>query len=107
GKLFRVLYNSTYLTSANSEYALSLLSQSSFKDGLVKELPPGVTVAHKFGEGGGPEENQLSDAGIVYDGSTPYLIVVMTRGKQLTELSQSISEISKQVYDYMNPKVVN
>ena len=107
GKLFRLLYNASYLTKDNSEYALSLLSQSSFKDGLVKELPGNVVVAHKFAEAGGNEENQLHDAGIVYDGTTPYLLVVMTRGKKLPDLSQSIGEISKKVYDYMNQKVTN
>ena len=104
GKLFRLLYNSSYLSDVNSEYALSLLAQSTFKDGLVKELPPGVTVAHKFGEGGTQLENQLCEAGIVYAVDAPYLIVVMTRGKQLAELSQSISGISKDVYDFMNAK---
>lgn len=107
GKLFRLLYNSSYLTKENSEYALSLLSKSNFKDGLVKELPGDVVVAHKFAEAGGTEENQLHDAGIVYTGNTAYLLIVMTRGKKLTDLSQSIGDISKKVYDYMNPKVAN
>lgn len=107
GKLFRLLYNSSYLTKENSEYALSLLSQSNFKEGLVKELPHDVVVAHKFAEAGDPGESQLHDAGIVYAGNTPYLLVVMTRGKKLTDLSQSIGDISKQVYDYMNQKVAN
>jgi beta-lactamase class A len=107
GKLFRLLYNASYLSKENSEYALSLLAQSSFKDGLVKELPDNVVVAHKFAEAGGSEENQLHDAGIVYAGKTPYLLVVMTRGKKLTDLSESIGDISKKVYDYMNQKVAN
>lgn len=106
-KFFRVLYNSSYLTENSSEYALSLLSQSTFKDGLLKELPPGVTVAHKFGEGGGLEENQLSEAGIVYAGNKPYLVVVMTRGNRTSDLSKSIGEISRQVYDYINLRAVN
>ena len=101
GKLFRVLFNSSYLNESNSEFALSLLAQSSFSEGLVKELPQDVTVAHKFGEGGGTDENQLSEGGIVYLGKTPYLIVVMTRGKQLKDLTQSVSEISKEVYNYL------
>ena len=107
GKLFRLLYNSSYLSTANSEYALSLLSQATFKGGLAKELPEGLIVAHKFAEAGETGENELHDAGIVYDGNTPYLLVVMTRGKQLPDLSQSIGEISKKVYDYMNKKVSN
>jgi len=107
GRLFSLLYNSSYLSSENSEYALSLLSQSSFKDGLVKELPHDVVVAHKFAEAGGLEENELHDAGIVYTGKTPYLLIVMTRGKKLSDLSKSIGDISKEVYDHMNPGVAN
>jgi len=99
-KLFRILYNSTYLSYNNSEYALLLLSESGFKGGLVKEFPASVVVAHKFGEGGGVDETDLSDAGIVYLNNETYCIVVMTRGKNVTELSEIIGKISKKIYDY-------
>ncbi|MFS6553880.1 serine hydrolase, partial [Staphylococcus aureus] len=46
----RILYNASYLNNENSEFALKLLSQATFKNGLVKDLPEGTIVAHKFGE---------------------------------------------------------
>ncbi len=45
---FRVLYNASYLSREKSELALEILSQSAFKNGIVKMLPASMSVAHKF-----------------------------------------------------------
>jgi beta-lactamase class A len=78
-RFMRLLYNSTYLNQENSEKALKLLCQSAFKKGLVKELPNGTLVAHKFGEQFTPNSNELHETGIVYGPNGNYLITVMTR----------------------------
>ena len=98
---FKVLFNASYLSNKDSEYAASLLSECDFKDGLIKELPKNVTVAHKFGEAGTNEMHELSESGIVYVADNPYIITVMTKGPQLNSLSSIISEISKLVYTKM------
>jgi len=98
---FKVLFNATYLDNKDSEYAASLLSECDFKDGLIKELPKDVTVAHKFGEAGTDDMHELSESGIVYVADNPYLITVMTKGRKLNSLSSIISEISKLVYNRM------
>lgn len=98
---FTVLYNATYLCNDNSEYAATLLSKSDFKDGLMKQLPKNLKVAHKFGEAGTVDTPELSESGIIYLSGNPYLITVMTKGRQLNKLSTIISEISKMVYDKM------
>jgi beta-lactamase class A len=98
--LFRQLYNSSYLSPASSEKALALLSKSTYKKGLVAGVPEGVRVAHKFGERSSADsgEKQLHDCGIVYYADNPYLLCVMTRGKELDALSDVVKGVSERVY---------
>ncbi len=96
----RVIYNGSYLTNANSEFALELLSHGDYKNGLLKDIPSDIIVAHKFGESGNEVEKQLHETGIIYANNNPYLITVMTKGNNRDELAYFISEISKTVYQY-------
>ena len=100
-RYFRVLYNSSYLNDENSEWALTLLTRSNYKEGMMKGIPSGVEVAHKFGER--PYENGFNfhEGGIVYLKNKPYMLLVMTRGKDNTKLPGVISEISKLCYDQL------
>jgi beta-lactamase class A len=102
---FRILYNSSYLDKNLSEKALKLLSQSKFKDGIVSGVPPDITVAHKFGERQylDTHERQLHDCGIVYLPQKPYLICIMTRGQNITQLETTIKNISSTVYQEIKP----
>ncbi len=95
----KVLYNASYLTIKDSEYATSLLAKSDFKDALAKGIPDKTELAHKFGESGNLKEHQLHDAGIVYINDMPYILTIMTKGSDLKKLSDAISKISKLVYD--------
>ena len=96
---FRVLYNATYLSQDDSEQLLSLLSQSTFMQGIVSGLPSGIAVAHKFGESNpGNGTVGLNDCGIVYKPNQPYIICVMTRGTNLDTLASVIGQISKITY---------
>ena len=101
---FRVLYNATYLSKENSELALSLLSQATFKDGLISGVPAGTVVSHKFGEHiNGTIDDitsvELHDCGYIYASDAPYLLCVMTKSKTLDESKKVISNISKIVYN--------
>jgi beta-lactamase class A len=98
-RFFRILYNGSYLNFENSNKALELLTKVEFKDGLVAGVPSDIPVAHKFGERQFGEEKQLHDCGIVYHPEKPYLLCVMTRGKDLSTLPQVISELSKVTYE--------
>ena len=100
-KFMETLYDGSYLTIAASEYATSLLAQCNFKDGLLKELPSNIKIAHKFGESGTAEMKELHETGIIYLGANAYLITVMTRGKDIQKLSETISDISKIAYNKM------
>lgn len=98
-KIIKLLYNSTYLTNENSEFALGLLNQSDFSMGLVKDLPGNVTVVHKFGEAGTKNQPEFHESGLIYMNYAPYLLTVMTKGYKVNDLPPVISTISKMVYD--------
>ncbi|MFH1854577.1 MAG: serine hydrolase [Candidatus Omnitrophota bacterium] len=101
---FRILFNAAYLNREMSEKALSILTKSKFKSGLIAGVPSGVVVAHKFGERINSENytRQLHDCGIVYHKDRPYLLSVMTEGRDFDELREVISEISSIAYDAVN-----
>lgn len=96
---FRILYNASYLNEKMSEMALGLLSKSNFKEGLVAGVSDGVTVAHKFGERSTGKFVQLHDCGIIYNNEKPYLLCVMTRGKNLEKLKWVIKAVSEIVWE--------
>ena len=94
-RLFRVLYNATYLNSPDSEEALQLLSQTNFTPGLVAGVPTGTIVSHKFGESmDAPNSPGLNDCGIIYYPGHPYFLCVMTKGSDFNTLSGVIKNIS-------------
>jgi beta-lactamase class A len=103
-RFFRVLYNASYLNRSMSQYALKLLTQSTYKDGLLKGIDPSVKVAHKFGERIENGAAELHEFGIVYLKDRPYLLGVMTKGKDMKQLSEVLSGISKITYDELKSK---
>jgi beta-lactamase class A len=99
---FRILYNASYLNREMSEKALELLSKTSFQEGLVKGVPPGIKIAHKFGERNIDNSFQLHDCGIIYYLDHPYILCVMSRGNNYPDLEKVVSSVSKAVYDEIN-----
>lgn len=96
---FRILYNSSYLNREMSEKALALLSATAFDNGLKSYLPTDIVVAHKFGERIIGEERQLHDCGIVYVGDKNYLLCIMTRGTDFSNMEDTIGTISRFVFN--------
>jgi beta-lactamase class A len=105
GKIFRILYNASYLNKEMSEKALSLLTKTEFNKGIVAQLPQQVTVAHKYGEYATPSYKQLHECGIVYFSKNPYFLCVMTRGKDFPALAETINEISTLVYHEVSQQI--
>jgi beta-lactamase class A len=105
----RALYNGSYLNKENSEIGAQLLSECDFNMGLVAGLPKGAKVAHKFGEAGDRNGQQLSESAIVYLDNNCYVLTVMTAGKDYKQLPEIIKEISASVYQFMqmNPIPAN
>ncbi len=89
GTIFRLLYSIAYLSKEDSNEILQMLSRSDFQLGLRAGLPTEVPIAHKFGERFDDKDKtmQLHDCGIVYYPNNPYLLCVMTQGKDFTSLS--------------------
>jgi len=101
-KLFKILYNSGYISDANSDFALELLSESTFKNGLLKNLAAAFPVAHKFGEREMSNIQQLHEIGIFYFGSKPYLLGIMSSGHDMNQLSNVLGQISETVFRHMS-----
>ncbi len=104
------LFNASYLTIRNSEYAVSLLMKSDYEDGIRKGIPvSNLSIAHKFGESGTNVNKQLHETAIFYINNEPYLITIMTKGRNNVDfprLAKVIQEISGSVYNQlvsMNP----
>lgn len=99
-KFFHILYSSTFLNHENSNYALSLLTETDFKIGMMTGIPPGITVAHKFGEGGviGPGGiRELHESGIIYLKGEPILVTISTKGLNIDVLPNAIGTITKEI----------
>jgi beta-lactamase class A len=100
----RVLFNSTYLDRSHSEQLLQLLSQSDFTVGLRAGVPASIIVAQKFGDARIPNAQgqqvgaELQDCGIIYYPQHPYILCVMTKGDNVTDLERVIAGISQITY---------
>jgi beta-lactamase class A len=106
---FRILYNATYLSPDGSEKALSLLSSSDFKNGIVAGVSEEVDVAHKFGletiknTEGQLVMRELHDCGIVYNSKNPYIICIMTKSTtSIFDIEGVIKDISSAVYKFQD-----
>ncbi|MCX6351233.1 MAG: class A beta-lactamase-related serine hydrolase [Bacteroidetes bacterium] len=100
----RALYNGSYLSKNNSEFATELLSKCDYKEGMIKGLPMGVKIIHKFGEAGNDLGLELHESGIIYINNFAYLLTVMTKGKDLTKLPEVIRQISEKAYKTMEKR---
>ncbi len=104
-RILRSLYTASYLNRENSQTILKWLSESDFKIFLVKGIPEGVTVSHKYGEN--IAQGVYSDSGIVYIPNRPYIISVMYQGdpngdplEEEKIASDFISQVSRESYNY-------
>ncbi len=98
----RILYNASYLSKEMSEKALELLTQEEFSPGIRRGVPQGVPVAGKYGERvGGLDRGmvrQLHEFAIVYHPRAPYLLGIMTRGRDFGSLEKVIGDVSGLIY---------
>lgn len=103
--IFRVLYNSSYLSRKYSELLLELLTKSDYPEGLVAGVPKGTLVSHKFGLKNPKSDadiSQLHDCGVVYHPDRPYLICIMTKGTDQVSQNKTLQELATAVYDWVN-----
>jgi len=112
--IFRILFNSSYLNKEMSERALSLLSRSSYKNGIRAGIPDSIGVAHKYGirdvhdaSGGLQEGYQLHHFGIVYYPGKPFILGVMTRGGTKEQKEQLVRDLSAITFKNVDRQIKN
>ncbi|MFZ4631689.1 MAG: serine hydrolase [Patescibacteria group bacterium] len=104
-RIFRSLYNASYLNRNDSQQILKWLSESSFNEFLGSGISSDVKFSHKIGEEF--KEVVFLDSGIVYVPNRPYLVTVMVEiedGGGVDRAKEIMREISKSAYDYISQK---
>ena len=96
-RFFTVLYNASYVSKKDSEWALQLLSKTVYNKSLTRNMSTQFPIAHKYGIAEFPDNLYLNEAGIFFKKDNPYLLVVMTNGTNTIKQSDVISEISTAV----------
>jgi len=97
--LIRKMYGNNVASPALTAEMLGFMKDSDFENRIPADLPQGVTVYHKTGDG---ETGEIHDVGIVTNGNTAYYIGILTSGAGDPEAASKLeAKISKIVYDFM------
>ncbi len=102
-RVFRALYNASYLNRNNSQQLLQWLSESKFNEFVGAGIDPDIVFSHKIGEEF--KEVVFLDSGIVYVPNRPYLITIMVEvedGGGVEHAQEIMKELSKSAYDYVS-----
>lgn len=97
---YEKLYKGELVSKEYSQKMMDILKKQQLNNGLPKNLPQGIQIAHKTGDIGWFKH----DAGIVFTGKGDYIIVVLSETNSPVGAQQRIAQISKAVYDYFNKK---
>ncbi len=97
--MFIALYNSSYLNLDNSQQLLKYLALTPFNDKIRAGVPEDVIVSHKIGIAS--DKGTFSDCGIVYAPNRNYLLCLGASGGSEVEADKFMSEVSKEIYDYV------
>jgi beta-lactamase class A len=98
----RAIYNASYLSIEDSEYAAELLSKCNFDKGMANVMPSNIKMAHKFGEAGTDKVKQLHETAILYAGEKTYVFTIMTKSDNLSTLPDVIKSLSTEVFNQLN-----
>lgn len=102
--IFRILFNCTFLNKEMSVKALTYLSQAHYPKGIRSAILREIPVAHKYGirdielNGSKVKGYQLHHFGIVYYPNKPFIIGVMTRGKNEEISNKIIHDLAEITY---------
>jgi beta-lactamase class A len=99
-RIFRALYNSSFLKRQYSQQILEWLTKTPFVHTLPSGMPKDTVFAHKIGEDD-VERNYL-DSGIVYIPNRPYLITVMIKNHDQKKAENIMRQISQAAYEYVS-----
>jgi beta-lactamase class A len=59
-------------------------------------------MSEKFGESGNLDMKELHETAIIFLANKPYIITIMTKGKELEKLPEVLKESSYLVYNHLN-----
>lgn len=99
--IYLSLYFSTVLEPKNSEYLLSLLTESAFEISKIANLPENVRVTHKFGENYYENNKFFHDCGILYIDESRIFYCIMTKDLSVEEATETIGVIISQTYHFI------
>lgn len=94
GSLFAAMAERRLLSPAASDRMLARLQRQTVNDRLPVLLPPGTAVAHKTGDVIG----YTHDAGIVFAGSQPVIVVVLTEDVSAEDARALIAEVAARAH---------
>ena len=100
--IFRSLYLSTVLEQNDSEYLLTLLTDTVFDIKRVAALPENVIVSHKYGSFYGGEAKYFHDCGIIYLGESRILYCIMTKDMDNKEAILNTGIFVNAIYNFLN-----
>ena len=98
--VFSSLYLSTILQPNDSEYILSLLTNTSFDINSFAHIPSEVTIAQKFGSNYEHGLQTFNDCGIMYIQDMRVFYCVMSEGISPEKAPSIIGNIVRQIYDF-------
>ncbi len=99
--LLRSLYFSSVLNPDDSEYILSLLTETAFDVKSIANIPSNVTIAHKFGENFYDSNNYFHDCGIMYIQESRILYCIMTHNPNQKKTVEFVGFTLNQIYNYV------
>jgi len=94
GSFFAALAQRRLLSPAASDRMLARLQRQTINDRLPDLLPPGTAVAHKTGDLIG----FTHDAGILFAGSQPVIVVVLTEGAAAEDARAFIAAVAARAH---------
>ncbi len=98
--VFSSLYLSTLLDAQNSEYILTLLSNTSLDIKTIAQLPFDTKLAHKFGMKYDGKDQFFHDCGILYIKERRIFYCVMTQDMQKESAIQFSAVVVDAIYNY-------
>ena len=98
--LFSTLYLSTVLGPKDSDYILSLMTNTTFDIKEIAKLPENVTVSQKFGLKYSEGDKYLHSCGIMYFDDSKTFYCVMTKDLEGEAATKIIGVIVNNIYYY-------
>lgn len=98
--LYSSLYLSTILTADDSQYLLTILSNTTFPIHELANIPPNVTIAQKYGTRYEGDNQDYHDCGIIYAEELRIFYCVMTKDLNPDIGAQVIGVLVNRIYSY-------